>query len=407
MKDILIRVAMIIAACAFACALVMLLVAVLVHVDQHIFRERAERLRNDIIGITPRQTTLDSEDAMLSSWTDSVTRSTPCDKNFCDIHIVVERPFTDALQAALVAVVPRGLRLFKFLGGRPASANGTIYVRNGYVWGASFALTSYVFSKPGDAQWPDGYFIVGTVRTLPWSHHWGVDEYSYPASGAEYGIEQTNETCTQCVSLTVDFSPYAARAQVERLSRYNYECLTAESVCTKAEDLLPVAAHEIETAVRPDPLSTPVCDPKDLPLMSRDADSVGVFIVKKVTLAKALPSKKPGKRATKSTWETLDIQLEARIKRAEFWDVGTTRKLGLNRELVDLAPDTPSINVGDRVIVMFDRPEGDAADAPVRANVCGVALSTPKNLTAARAGAALDKRVAPLAAYEDGYAPAK
>ena len=79
---------MIIAACAFACALVMLLVAVLVHVDQHIFRERAERLRNDIVGITPRQTTLDSEKTMLSSWTDSVTRSTPCDNNFCDIHIV-------------------------------------------------------------------------------------------------------------------------------------------------------------------------------------------------------------------------------------------------------------------------------------------------------------------------------
>ncbi len=400
---------MIIAACAFACALAMLLVAVLVHVDQHIFRERAERLRNDIIGITPRQTTLASEDAMLSSWTDSVTRSTPCDKNFCDIRIVVERPFTDALQALLVATVPRGLRVFKFLGGRPASADGRIYVRNGYVWGASFALTSYVYAKPGDAHWPDGYFIVGTVRTLPWSRHWGVDQYSYPASGAEYGIDQSSENCTQCVSLTVDFSPYASRAQMERLSRYNYECLTAESVCTTAEDLLPVAAHEIETAVKADPLETPVCDPKDLPLMSRDADSVGIFIVKKVTPAKAPRTArgKGGKKPAKSSWETLDIQLEARIKRAESWDVGTTRKLGLNRELVDLAPDTPAINVGDRVIVMFDRPEGDAPDAPVRANVCGVVLSTPRNLTAARAGAALDQRVSPLAAYEDGYAAQK
>jgi len=157
MKDILIRVAMIIAACAFACALVMLLVAILVHIDQHIFRERAERLRNDIVGITPRQTTLDSEDTMLSSWTDSVTRSTPCDKNFCDIHIVVERPFTDAVQALLVASLPRGLRVFKFLGGRPASADGRIYVRNGYVWGTSFSLTSYVYAKPGDAHWPDGW----------------------------------------------------------------------------------------------------------------------------------------------------------------------------------------------------------------------------------------------------------
>ena len=52
-------------------------------------------------------------------------------------------------------------------------------------------------------------------------------------------------------------------------------------------------------------------------------------------------------------------------------------------------------------------PEGDAPDAPVRTTVCGVALSTPQNLTAVRAGAALDQRVAPLAAYEDGYAPAK
>jgi hypothetical protein len=406
MKDILIRVAMIIAACAFACSLVMLLVAVLVHVDQHIFRERAERLRNDIIGITPKQTTLDSEKTMLSSWTDSVTRSTPCDSNFCDIHIVVERPFTDAVQAVLVATLPRGLRVFKFLGGRPASADGRIYVRNGFVWGTTFALTSYVYAKPGDSHWPDGYFIVGTVRTLPWSHHWGVDEYSYPASGPEYGIGQTSDTCTQCVSMSVDFSPYATRAQLERLSRYNYDCLAEDSVCTKAEDLLPAAAHEVETAVRPDPLSTPVCDPKDLPLMGRDADSVGIFIVKKVTLAKP-PPHKPGKKPGKSTWETLDIQLEARIKRAEFWDVGTTRKLALNRELVELAADTPSINVGDRVIVMFDRPEGDAADAPVRANVCGVVLSTGKNLTAVRAGAALDQRVAPLAAYEDGYAPAK
>jgi hypothetical protein len=149
-----------------------------------------------------------------------------------------------------------------------------------------------------------------------------------------------------------------------------------------------------------------VCDPKDLPLMGRDADSVGIFIVKKVTLAKP-PPRKAGKKPGKSTWETLDIQLEARIKRAEFWDIGATRKLALNRELVDLAPDTPSINVGDRVIVMFDRPEGDAPDAPVRTTVCGVALSTPQNLTAVRAGAALDQRVAPLAAYEDGYAPAK
>jgi hypothetical protein len=396
MKDILIRVAMIIAACAFACALVMMLVAILVHIDQHIFRERAERLRNDIVGITPRQTTLASEDTMLSSWTDSVTRSTPCDKTFCDIHIVVERPFTDAVQAVLTAAVPRGLRVFKFLGGRPASADGKIYVRNGFVWGTSFSLTSYVYARPGDAHWPDGYFIVGTVRTLPWSHHWGVDEYSYPASGPEYGIDQSSENCTQCVSMTVDFSPYATRAQMERLTRFNYDCVTPESVCTKAEDLLPVAAKEVETAVRPDPLETPVCDPKDLPLMARDADNVGIFIVKDVKLAKT-PRAKKGK----STWETLDIQLEARVKRADFWEIGETRKLALNRELVGLAPDTPSINVGDRVIVMFDRPEGDAADAPVRANVCGVVLSTARNLTVVRAGAALDQRVAPLSAYED------
>ena len=207
--------------------------------------------------------------------------------------------------------------------------------------------------------------------------------------------------------MSVDFSPYATRPTLERLSRYNYDCLTAESVCTKAEDLLPAAAHELETAVRPDALSTPVCDPKDLALMGRDADSVGIFIVKKVTLAATPPRKPGGKKPAKSSWETLDIQLEARIKRADFWDVGTTRKLALNRELVGLAPDTPSISVGDRVIVMFDRPGGDAADAPVRANVCGVVLSTAKNLTVVRAGAALDQRVAPLGAYEEGYTAQK
>ena len=302
------------------CALAALLLWALIDIDQRIFRQRSERLLHDMLALELRRTTLHGLEPLLNTWRDGVTRSPTCIDAYCDIRITVERPFTDALQALLVASVPRGLRIFEWLGGRPATAEARIYVRNGFAWGREYALNVYVYPSEGKSQWQDGYFVGGRVQTLPWAYH-NVFDYQYVNGAGEYEIGLP-EDCTQCKALWVDFTPYASDEDVRRLSRFNFDCLTHGTPCTKPAEVLPEAAGEVVRVKPQVPAEIHVCGPSNVHAMSRDADNAGVFVVENV---------RPESSNALGYWDALDLRmLGGRPEDAERRRVDVRRKHGAN-----------------------------------------------------------------------------
>ena len=394
---IITRIAGFIVAVGVLCALASLLLWALIDIDQRIFRQRSERLLHDIVTLELRRTTLHGLEPLLNTWHDGVTRSPVCIDAYCDIRITVERPFTDALQALLVASVPRGLRIFEWLGGRPATAEARIYVRNGFAWGREYALNVYVYPSEGKSQWQDGYFVSGRVQTLPWAYH-NVFDYQYVKGAGEYQIGLP-EDCTQCKALWVDFTPYASDEDVRRLSRFNFDCLTHGTPCTTPAEVLPEAAGEVVRVMPQVPPAIGVCGPSNVSAMSRDASNAGVFVVENV---------RPESANALGYWDALDLRMMDRIKSGYEWEMGSIRRVVPVTAHKVMNPRPRTFYVGQKVIAFFGDalPNATSAkDASFPVGACGVVPYTNENLKLARAGAVLDERLTPLAAYELNYHP--
>lgn len=376
------------------CALATFLLVALIDIDQRIFRTRAERLRDDVVSIELRHTTLHGLDPLLARWHDSVTKSTVCTDAFCDIRIAVERPFTDALQAVLVSEVPSGLRLFRLLGGRPAIAEAGIYVRNGLTWGRSYSLNVYVYPSENRSKWLDGYFVTGRIESLPWAYH-RVFDYQYVEGAGEYEIGFP-EDCTQCKALWVDFTPYASQEDVRRLSRFNFDCLTHGTPCTTPAMVLPEAAGEV-VRVKPDvPVPVRICDASNIRAMTRDADNAGVFIVENV---------RPQTLNALGYWDSLDLRMLDRIKRGYDWQMGSVHRVVPVTFHLVMNPRPRNFYVGQKVIAIFGDAESIGPDVVFPVGACGVMRYSDEALKLAREGEAQDERLAPLDAYELHYYP--
>ena len=81
----------------------------------------------------------------------------------------------------------------------------------------------------------------------PDSYYW-----QWPAARPhpEYAVTQPSG-CMNCIGIRSSFSPVASRDEVERLTRFNLDCITRWVPCTVAQDIFPDAWHELEEERKP------------------------------------------------------------------------------------------------------------------------------------------------------------
>ncbi len=93
------------------------------------FRYRSERLRDDMMSIQLRHTTLEQLDPLLGSWSAFVVHVDPCSNQHCDLRIWIRHPiFMLADDSKLLSPF---LHLYRLLGGRAAGVIADVNVPSG------------------------------------------------------------------------------------------------------------------------------------------------------------------------------------------------------------------------------------------------------------------------------------
>jgi hypothetical protein len=217
--------------------LILVLLTAAVRIQEWIFRDRAERLFSDIQSIDPLRTTFDQTNSIFERWHGSVSYKLPCSKQYCELNIGIVEPS----KWHTSRLFPRLLDLYRLLGGHPAIASADITVKDGVVSSKHYEL---VIEAPPDVG-TDGhsltYYMEGNISTQPRADTSSLGE---PGTRRHPEYEIGSVACLGCLEIHASFTPLADPADVRRLSRINFSCLTRQHPCRTKSDIMPSAASE-------------------------------------------------------------------------------------------------------------------------------------------------------------------
>ncbi len=131
------------------------------------------------------------------------------------------------------------------VGGRPARIVVGIGMRDGILWSKSISVGIETYASNGPWTASDGSRVEYTLFARAQS----VSRFSFYETGLynpqlalhpDYAIGLPGG-CEICVMGWVKFTPYAASADVYRLTRFNLSCLTRWNPCLDQNDIMPIA----------------------------------------------------------------------------------------------------------------------------------------------------------------------
>jgi hypothetical protein len=215
--------------------LILVLLSVAVRIQDWIFRDRAERLFNDIESIKPLHTTFGEMESIVAQWHGSGSYEVPCSKQNCQFSFGMVEPqvkWRDNSRLFLML-----LDFYRFLGGHPTIVWASVNVEDGVVSAKGYTLSveapPYVNSEGRLVT----YSVQGTVSTVSQTNAiiLGMPDARYQIGSA---------ACLGCWEIHVAFSPFADAADVRRLSHINFSCLTRQHPCRTRSDIMPIATSE-------------------------------------------------------------------------------------------------------------------------------------------------------------------
>ena len=225
-----------------ALAVVLCLLIVVVRTQQYAFRFRAERLENDIKSLQYGSTTFSQARPILQRWNATYDDGT-CETAKCSAEITLG-DFAYA-RAEFFSRHQRLFRTYGILGGRPAFVRAAASVQDGALRSKSYALYVEVFPSEAMAVGftPLGYSLIGATRTmekLP-------ERYAVDSRHPTYRIGWPSG-CEVCIMIYADFTSAASPADVERVSKFDFSCLTRwVHPCRLKRDVMPTAWQDIRT----------------------------------------------------------------------------------------------------------------------------------------------------------------
>jgi hypothetical protein len=346
-----------------------------IHVQQRILRHRAERLLADVRSLRVGRSTFAQAAVVFSHWSDRGSYSTPCSEQSCDFSVGIY-DFGSA-SGKFPGWYTWEIALYRMAGSRLAGANASISVRGGTVSRAAFELGIDVppFIEPSSGQ-RVSYELAVRVRTNS-----RVDPNSllFPNAHPDYTITGP-DGCEGCVEVWFEYTPYASTADVDRVGKPNFTCITRWSQCRTKADIMPLAMAQRALDPSPDLDAKASCGARGVQIISRDAEDVAVVDV----VANRLDSECDGCRL-------LNVRLVQRLKRTAFWPVGATYNLGVVQSNA-IAPldDAANLKPGTRLIIVFDRNPYPRGSVPILEEVCGVVPLSEQMLTIVQSGIAKD-----------------
>jgi hypothetical protein len=359
--------------------LVMILLAVIaIHVQERILCHRAESLLGDIRSLELRKASFADTQAVFQRWKRWATTAGECNEGHCDIRIALQDfPLDLPEKYAWRMDWPRHASMLVW--GHPAQVIGEISVENGIVWGKSFGVEVVAppYSEAGGLASTGEYTVIASAESRSRFRSWEWDDGAY--FHPNYSIVVPS-ACEVCVTAMAMFTPYADSRDVERLMQFNFSCLTQWKTCRMPVDIMPVAWEEhLADKTRMTTAQPSECRRERVELAGRDSENVAIVDV--VADRNQSAGDHDGDK-------DFDLRLVERIKKAEFWEVGTDRNVRFYESQSRLLGPSglDSIRPGARLIILFRNSELGG----VTLKECGAHPFTPENLAVVRRSAQQD-----------------
>jgi hypothetical protein len=355
-----------------------LLAVIAIHVQERILRHRAESLLSDIRSLELRKAGFTDAQAIFQRWKRWASTEGECTEAHCDIRITLQDfPLDLPEKYAWRMNWPRHASML--VGGHPARVIAEIYVENGIVWGKGFdiAVLAPPYSEAGGLASTGDYTLTGSAESRSRFSNWQWDQGAY--FHPNYSIVVPS-ACEVCVTAMVTFTPYADPRDVQRLTQFDFSCLTRWKTCRMPVDVMPVAWKEyLADKSRMISAPPPECGRERVKLAGRDSENAAIVNV-------VANRKKP--TSDYGGYQDFNLRLVKRIKRAEFWEAGTDRSVRFFESQAQLVGSSglDSIHSGLQLIVFFQNSELGG----VTLDECGALPFTPENLATAMRGTQQD-----------------
>jgi hypothetical protein len=218
-----------------------------IRVQQYAFRLRAERLISDIRLLQYGKTTFTEAQQILEPWDPHYNHGEAwCRAAECQADVATGDVVTSHLRF-FFENHQRLIRLYRVLGGRPAEAAASVRIRNARVAKFSYSLMMQVPAGKTE-PWADyDYTLIGTVG-IGETDQFGqnLDDPQHPT----YRVGWPSG-CEICVAIDVSFRPEASSSDVQRLSRFDFSCLSRWfRPCREKSDILPEAFAQSQRDAR-------------------------------------------------------------------------------------------------------------------------------------------------------------
>jgi hypothetical protein len=356
-----------------------LLAVIATHVQERILRHRAESLLEDIRSLELRKASFADALAVLQRWKRWAKYEGECTEAHCEVRFTLQ-DFPLDLPEKYGWDISWPRRASMVVGGHPARVMAEVSIETGIVWRKNFyvGIIAPAYSgAPGLASTGE-YTLIGTAgsRSRFDDRDWGEGGMNFHPN---YSIIVPG-ACEICVAVIATFTPYAEANDAQRLMQFDFSCLTRWTTCRMPGDVMPVTWNEY-LGDKARMASTPPseCGRDRIDLVGRDSENVAIVDV-------VANGRKPSDDDDRS--QDFSLRLVKRVKRAQFWDVGSVREVRMIESRARLVgfSGLDAIHPDVRLIIFFRNGEVDG----VTLQECGALPYSPENLSIVTRGVQQD-----------------
>jgi hypothetical protein len=229
-----------------------LIAFVVVQVQERLFRHKAEQLLADFQSIRLQQSTWQDAQSFMRRWGAWGNYSGSCTASFCDYEIRLtdaQRNVADHLSERLYNLfidlqIPT---IWEHLGDHGPKMSMDFTVSNGYIVRADVSFGVYV--PPHQASFTDDYsFDMAMIAESRFSlsdtkerGKWHLGSEDQLVDHPDYEVGRPGG-CMFCEFGFITYTPYLPKPEVDRLTAFNFSCITRLRPCVQLGDLLPASA---------------------------------------------------------------------------------------------------------------------------------------------------------------------
>jgi hypothetical protein len=370
--------------------LVLLLAIILyIPIQQHLLRNRAERLHAEILALQLHPGTFADVQRMQKTWGAYAHYDGPCTQRHCIYSITLKDLFlwwTNKHPGdGEHSLFPIGVfKAYAFFGGHPTQVGATIRVRDNRMWGADFAVE--VFTYPGTGR-NEGQVYAVLVGINSGTRLFRRHEF-IRTDLLSKGFRTTAELqCLGCQVVDVNLTHQTDPKDIERFNRLDLSCITRWHPCKHPQEMAPElwmqALHDKPVEDRLHENDPEVCTLSPS-ILAREANDIALVKVLSVEAIRDSDTTQVSQRAT--------VQILQLLKNGRSYP--TTDPPGFAVPPGSIRPEAgknPAQPIeGKEYLFLYREPRPNEIDNFLYLEPCHGILASPENSALVHQGIALD-----------------